>query len=360
MARSPTRESKDEVNGVINVGIVSYGFAGRGFHAYLINRVPDLKLVAVASRSPERRQLAERDHDVSTFETLDQLLELGHVDLVVIATPHATHAPLAIQAMAAGKHVVVDKVMCLNGEEADQMIDASRRNGVVLSVFHNRRWDWDYLTVKKVLDEGLLGAPYLFETTILRNRGPRGWRGEADTSGGILFDWGAHLIDHALQLVPAPVRSVTCDPQYRGWGTEIGSYVRLLLRFTNDVLYSIEIGNLSRYEKPRWLILGERGTLLKTGLDPQEPAMLAGKIEAATEDPANRARIRTDLAGMSAEVVVETVRSDWTGYYQNIADALNGRAELVVKPEQVRRAMAVFDAAMRSARTGETVPVEDR
>ena len=358
--RWPTRESNREVNNVIKVGIVGYGFAGRGFHAYLINRVPDLKLVAVASRSPERRALAERGYGVATFETLDQLLESGGADLVVIATPHATHAPLAIQAMAAGKHLVVDKVMCLNGEEADRMIDASRRHRVVMSVFHNRRWDWDFLTVKKVLDEGLLGTPYLFETTILRNRGPRGWRGEADASGGILYDWGAHLIDHALQLVPASVRSVTCDLQYRGWGAEIGSYARLLLRFSNDVLYSIEIGNLSRQDKPRWLILGERGTFVKTGLDPQEPAMLAGNIEAASEDPTNRARIRTEFSGLPAELVVETVRSDWTGYYQNVADALNGRAELAVKPEQVRRAIAVFDAAMKSAQTGETVPIEER
>ena len=344
---------------MIKVGIVGYGFAGRGFHAYLINRVPDLKLVAVASRAPERRAQAERDYGVATFETLEELLERGQIDLVVIATPHDTHASLACQAMDAGKHVVVDKVMCLSGEEADAMIESSRKNGVVLSVFHNRRWDWDYLTVRKVLEEGLLGVPYLFETAVTRYRAPRGWRATAKASGGILYDWGAHLIDHALQLVPATVRSVTCDVQYRGWGAEIGSYVRLLMRFANDVLYSIELGNLVRQDKPRWLILGERGALVKTGLDPQEPAMLAGHIDAAVEDPANRARVRTEFDGLPAEMIVETVKSDWTNYYRNVADTLLGRAELAVKPEQVRRAIAVFDAAIRSARTGETVPVEE-
>src|SRR5688500_19806687 len=119
------------------VGIVGYGFAGRRFHAYLISRVPDLELVAVASRAAERRAQAEQDYGVATFETLDEMLARGGVDLVVVATPHNTHAALACQIMDAGKHCIVDKVMCLNGQEADAMIAASRRNGVLLSVFHN-------------------------------------------------------------------------------------------------------------------------------------------------------------------------------------------------------------------------------
>ncbi|HVC35384.1 MAG TPA: Gfo/Idh/MocA family oxidoreductase [Chloroflexota bacterium] len=342
---------------MIRVGIVGYGYAGRNMHAYLISRVPDLKLVAVASRSPERRLRAEQDHGVTTFVTLDELLDRGEVDLVVIVTPHNTHAALACQAMDAHKHVVVDKVMCLNGEEADAMIEASRRDGVMLSVFHNRRWDWDYLTVKKVLEEGLLGDPYLFEMALLSFRTPRGWRGEAEAGGGILFDWGAHFIDQALQLVPGEVTSVTCDIQYRGWGQQIGSYGRLLLRFGSGVLYSIELGNLARFSKPHWLVLGERGSLVKSGIDPQEPALLRGNIEAAVEDPSNRARVTTDIDGLSTEMVVESVKSDWTNYYRNVADALAGRAELAVQPEQVRRAIAVYDAAMRSARSGETVSV---
>jgi scyllo-inositol 2-dehydrogenase (NADP+) len=340
---------------MINVGIVGYGYAGRSFHAYLISRVPDLKLVAVASRAPERRAQAERDHGVATFATVEGLLDRGGVDLVIVATPHDTHAPIAIAAMDAGKHVVVDKVMCLNLREADAMLAARDRNQVLLSVFHNRRWDWDYLTVRQVLAQGLLGEPYLFETAVVRYRAPRGWRGDVQAGGGLLYDWGAHLIDQALQLVPTEVVSVTCDVQYRGWGAEIGSYARLLLRFGNGVLYNVELGNLARFDRPRWLILGERGSLVKHGLDPQEPAMLRGSIDSAVEDPANRARIHTDLNGLDTEIVVESVKSDWTNYYRNVADALLGRAELVVRPEEVRRAIAVFDAAMESARTGETV-----
>ena len=347
----------------IRVGVVGYGYAGRDFHVYLVGRVPDLDLVAIVARSSERRELAEREQGqrgVAVFGSLEDLLASDGVDLVILATPHDTHAPQSIQAMDAGKHVVTDKAMCLNAEEADKMIAASRRNGVLLSVFQNRRWDWDYLTVKKAVDEGWLGEPYLFEAAAMSYRAPSGWRGEVAASGGILFDWGAHLIDQALQLVPARVRSVTADIQRRSWGSEIGSYARVLLRFENDVLYDIEIGNLCRATKPRWFILGERGGLIKTG-DPrgeQEPAMVAGNIDAAAEDPLHRARVWRELNGQTTSMEVETVTSDWTNYYRNIADALNGRAELLVKPEQVRRVMAVFDAARCAAATDVVMRVE--
>ena len=336
---------------MVRVGILGYGFSGRTFHAYLVSRVPDLKLVAVASRAPERREKAKRDYGVATYETLDDMLARGEIELVIVATPHNTHAALACEIMDAGKHCIVDKAMCLNAAQADAMIVASRRNRVLLSVFQNRRWDWDYLTVKNAIDEGLIGAPFLYEVSYMRYRPQRTWRADREASGGILFDWGAHFVDQALQLVPGEIASVDCDIQYRGWGAEIGSYARLLIRFATGVLYSIELSNLSWYDKPRWLVLGERGALVKRGLDPQEPAIRAGTFEAAAEDPANRAIITTEVNGEAAEMVIDTVRGDWTDYYQNVADVLAGRAELIVKPEQVRRAMAVLDAAMESART---------
>ena len=283
------------------------------------------------------------------------MIERGDVDLVVVATPHDTHCEIACRVMDAGKHCIVEKIMCLNATEAETMIASGKRNGVLFSVFQNRRWDWDFLTVKKAIDDGLIGAPYLFEIARFGYRAQGGWRGDPASGGGLLFDWGAHFLDQALQLVPDQVASVTCDIQYRGWGAQIGSYARLLLRFASGVLFSIEIGNLARIEKPHWLVLGELGSLVKRGFDPQERAMLSGDIDAAAEDAANRALITTELGGFVTEMVVETIRSDWTNYYRNIADVLSGRAELIVKPEEAGRVMAVMDAAMQSARTGGTV-----
>ena len=359
MYYGPTIKPPVQQHRPIRVGIVGYGSAGRRFHPYLISRVPDLQLVAVASRSPERRALAAQERGVATFETVDQMLDGGRVDLVVVATPHDTHCAIACRVMDGGKHCVVEKIMALNAQEAATMIEASRRNGVLLSVFQNRRWDWDFLTVKKAVDDGLIGAPFLFEIGRFGYRAQGGWRGDPAIGGGLLFDWGAHFVDQALQLVPDRVASVTCDIQYRGWGAQIGSYARLLIRFAGGVLYSIEISNLARYAKPHWVVLGEKGALVKHGFDPQEPAVLAGNIDAAAENPTNRARITTEVGAFATEMVVETVRSDWTNYYRNVADALLGRAELIVTPEQAARAMAVVDAAMQSAKSGETVRLSE-
>jgi scyllo-inositol 2-dehydrogenase (NADP+) len=342
---------------MINTAIVGYGYAGKSFHAYLVGLAEGLNLYAISTRSPERQQAAAADHPgVKLYPNLDDLLADDKVELVVIATPHHTHHDLAIQAMNAGKHVVTDKIMCMNAAEAADMIEASRRNQVMLSVFHNRRWDWDYLTVKKVLEAGWLGEPYLFEVAIMRYGAPRGWRAVNAHSGGILYDWPAHFVDQALQLVPAQVQSVFCTIKYRDqWNIDIGNYAKLSLNFANDVLYQIEIGNLAAVEKPRWYILGDLGGLIKYGLDPQEDPMRRGNIDAAEEDPAHRARVRTVVDGQEKELIVDSVKGSWKAYYQNISDVLNKGAELAVKPEEIYRVMQVYDAAMKSAETGQVV-----
>ena len=175
-------------------------------------------------------------------------------------------------------------------------------------------------------------------------------------SGGILYDWPAHLIDQALQLVPARVESVYCRIADRGhWDTDIGNYAKLLVGFGNDVTYEIEIGNLAAVKKPRWYVVGDLGALVKTGLDPQEGPMRQGNIDAAEEDPADRARVTTTVNGEWETLVIDSVRGTWKSYYQNISDVLNRGAELAVKPDQVYRAMRVYDAAKRSAETGQVV-----
>ena len=340
-----------------NVAVIGYGYAGRCFHAYLVGLAEGLNLYAIATRNPERREAAGKAYpNVKLYETIDQVVADKNVDLVVLATPHDTHAELAIRAMDGGKHVVTDKIMCMNAQEADAMIAASKRNNVMLSVFHNRRWDWDYLTVKKVIADGLLGTPYLFQVAIMRYGAPRGWRGVKAQSGGILYDWPAHFVDQALQFVDARVQTVFCDIHYsKRLETDIGNYANLLIKFENDVRYQIEIGNLAKVEKPRWYVLGDLGGLIKFGLDPQEQPMVAGNIDTAKEDPSTYAKVRTQVGGQQQERTLESVKGSWKSYYQNISDVLDKGADLVVKPEQVKRAMQVYDAAMRSSETGEAV-----
>jgi len=345
---------------MVNVGIVGYGYAGRCFHAYLVSLTEGLNLYAVASRSPERRAQAEKDYGVKTYETIDQLIADDNVHLVIIATPHHTHAELAIKAMNAGKHVVTDKIMCMNVKEADAMIEAARKNNVMLSVFHNRRWDWDFLTVKKIIEDGMIGKPYRFETAILRYGPPRGWRARKAEVGGILYDWGAHLVDQAMIFGNYQIDSVYCEVQDLGkWeGVDIGNFGRLVMRFKDGMIYEVQISNLAKVEKPRWLVFGDEGTIIKYGLDPQEGAMLKGDIDAAEEPPEHHARVWRKVNGEWKEIVVEPVKGSWKAYYQNISDVLNKGAELAVKPEECRKCMAVFDAATKSAETGQVVKVE--
>jgi scyllo-inositol 2-dehydrogenase (NADP+) len=346
---------------MVNAAVVGYGYAGRAFHSYLIGLAEGLDLYAISTRNPERQRAAAEQHpEARIYGSIDELLADDRVELVTIATPHDTHRDLAIRAMDAGKHTVVDKIMCMNAREAVDMIEASQRNGVMLSVFHNRRWDWDYLTVKKAIADGLLGEPYLYQAAIMRYGGPRGWRGVKAQSGGILYDWPAHFVDQALQLVLADVASVYCQVKYRDrWPIDIGNYAKLLIHFANDVTYEIEIGNLAAVEKPRWYVVGDLGALVKTGLDPQEGPMRLGNIDAAEEDPADRARVTTTVHGQRETLVVDSVRGTWKSYYQNISDVLNKGAELAVKPGQVYRAMRVYDAAMLSAETGQVVPFDE-
>jgi scyllo-inositol 2-dehydrogenase (NADP+) len=344
---------------MINVAVIGYGYAGKHFHAYLSGLAEGLKLYAISTRNPERQRAAAADHpEAVIYASLGQVLADPKVDLVILATPHDTHRDLAVQAMDAGKHVVTDKVMAMNAREAQEMIEASERNGVMLSVFHNRRWDWDYLTVKKVIADGLLGEPYLFQVGIMSYRGPHGWRGVKARSGGILYDWPAHFIDQALQLVPAEVESVFCETKYRDvWETDIENYAKLLIRFANDVLYQVEIGNLAAVSIPRWYVLGDKGGLVKYGLDPQEGPMREGRIEEAEERPEERARVVTYARGEREELVLDSVRGTWKSYYQNISDALNEGAELAVQPAEILKVMRVYDAAMQSAESGQVVPL---
>ena len=342
---------------MVNAAVVGYGYAGRSFHSYLIGLAEGMNLYAISTRDPERQKAASEQHpEAKIYPDLDELLADGKVDLVVLATPHDTHRDLAVKVMDAGKHVVTDKVMCMNAREAEDMIEASERNNVMLSIFHNRRWDWDYLTVKKVMEDGLLGEPYLFEVAIIGYGKPGGWRGVKARSGGILYDWPAHFVDQALQLVPEKVDKVFCDIKYRDkWDTDIGNYANLLICFSNDVLYQIEICNLGAIRKPRWYVLGDMGGLIKYGLDPQEAALRGGDIDTAEENPDERARVVSFREGALHDQILDSVHGSWLSYYQNIAAVLNAGAELAVTPEQIYQVMLVYGAAIESAASGQVV-----
>ena len=352
--------------------VVGYGYAGRCFHVYLIDCTPGLELYGVVSSRAEARASIETDLGARAFTGLDEALADPAVDLVVLATPNDLHASQAVAALEAGKHVVTDKPMCLSVAEADRMIAAAATAGRVLSVFQNRRWDGDYLTVAALLRQGLVGAPYYVEMAWEKFAPPRTWRGRRDHGGGTFIDLGSHMIDQALQLAaPGVLQRVYSRFFYNGWDTDVEDHARCLLSFDSGLEIQITTSARSRPVKPRWYVLGTAGGLLKHGLDPQEMAMVAGDIDAAREeDEANHVRLwqvqEDSLSSASpdkrpqatfTERLIAPEPGRWRSYYENVAAAIRGQAELAVQPRQVRQVVAAIEAARLSAQSGSAVDV---
>jgi scyllo-inositol 2-dehydrogenase (NADP+) len=339
--------------------IVGHGLAGRAFHGPLIRRQAGLRLHGIVARDPRIREqaVAMWGDGVVGYRELEEALADAAVELVVIATPHDTHADLAERSLAAGKHCVVDKVMALSTAECDRMIAARDRSGRMLSVFHNRRWDWDFATVGDILARGLLGRPLIFESAVCRFAAPRGWRGQAATAGTILHDWGAHLVDQALQLGLGPCQRLAAWLSPGPWeGVDTGGHGRIVMEF-GDVLFQVETSRICRIDRPRWWIVGTEGGFVKHGIDPQEDALRAGNIDTAAEPPQLDGLLRrSGEGGQLVEERVPTVRAHWDEYYRNIAEHLAGRAPLAVTAEQAREVVRVLDAAVLASRVHSVIP----
>jgi scyllo-inositol 2-dehydrogenase (NADP+) len=338
-----------------NVVVVGYGYAGRYFHIPLIAATPGLHLYGVVSGRAEAREQIRQRFGVKTFSHMEQVLADPQVDLVVLATPNDLHAPQAIAAMHAGKHVITDKPMCLNVAEADAMIAASRETGRLLSVFHNRRWDGDFLTIRRLVEQGLLGELFLIETAWLQTRPPRGWSSERRRGGGKLLDLGVHLIDQAVELVGVPVMQVYARCHDGVWPTDVEDHTHCILSFASGVDVHVTTSSAAPTQARRWQLLGTRGSLVKEGFDPQEPALLAGNIDMAAEDPGQYARVYSKVEGEPADTVVPTLSGRWRAYYDNIADALRHGAPIAVSPESSRAVIAIIEAARQSAQTGQAI-----
>lgn len=343
---------------MIHTVVVGHGLAGRYFHCPLIRRQPGLRLHGIVARDPETRALAVDiwGQGVRGYAHLDEALADPAVDLVVIATPHDTHADLAIRTLEAGKHCVVDKVMALSTAEADRMIAARDAAGRMLSVFHNRRWDWDFLTLQRVLEEGTLGRPLIVESSVCRYAPPRTWRGRAAEAGTILHDWGAHLVDQALRLGLGPCPRLSAWLTPAPWeGVDSGGHGRILMEFEGTQV-QLETSRVCRLDRPRWWVVGTAGGLVKHGVDPQEDALRAGNLDAASEPGECRAVLRrAGDDGSVRETIVPTVRGSWDAYYGNIAAHLRANAPLAVTAEQGREVVRVLDAALQSCARHEHV-----
>ena len=257
---------------MIRVGLVGFGMAGRVFHAPLISSVDGLELSAVVERSSDKA--AERYPGITTYRSVEDLLTDSSVKLVVVATPNATHYDLALQALEAGKNVVVDKPVALTSAEIIPPMELAGGVGLHFIPFHNRRWDSDFQTIKKVLHEDSLGRLVHFESNFDRWRpglATRAWKEDPD-QGGILLDLGTHLADQALTLFGLP-EAVTADVRHERDGEGANDSFTLRMHYYCGLSVTLSANCLSSLPRPRFHLRGTKGNYVKWGLDPQEEAL---------------------------------------------------------------------------------------
>lgn len=335
----------------IKTAVIGYGFAGRCFHSYLVGLVPELELWGIASRDPKTREQIVAERHCRAYTDLDEVIADPEVELVVLASPSSVHAEQAVACLDAGKHVVTDKIMCLTLAECEQMVAAAERSGKLLTVFQNRRFDGDFLTVQHLMQSGELGTVRWMELA-WQGFGPWGsWRGVKAMGGGRFYDLGAHLVDQVITLFGEPVESVYCRMRYDYETSDIDSECLLILTFPSGATGICDLSGTSAISKPRWRVQGGKGTFVKYGLDPQEVAMIGGDIDAAVEDEANYGRLQDG----KTERTIPTLPGRWRSYFENVAAHLQTGAPLAVPLAQSHHAMRVFDAALRSVETGEVV-----
>lgn len=333
----------------IRVGLAGYGLGGRVFHAPVLRAATGFSIEAVFSPSERTREMARQQLDVPTFAEYDDFLR-NDLDLVIVSTPHDTHADMAVAASESGKHVVVDKVMCLTLDEGRRMIDAAERAGRLLSVYHNRRWDGDFLTVRKLLSEGTLGDPLVIEarwtSSSLSRRSE--WRLERARGGGILLDLGSHLIDQ-LMLLAGPIRAISCNKLWSDPSADVETYADCRIRFRSGLYAIVETSAITPGRRARWFVRGTQGAYRKFGHDPQEGLLRNGHRPTPDNmNPEAGTLLRTREGTLHTEEI-PTMYGDWAAFYRNIRDAISGKAQLAVRPEECLGSLAVLLAAQRSA-----------
>jgi scyllo-inositol 2-dehydrogenase (NADP+) len=335
----------------VRTAIIGYGFAGKCFHAYLVGLTPGLQLVGIASRDTATQQRIQAEQGCRAYTDIAEVLADPTIDLVILATPNSVHADQAVAALNAGKHVVSDKIMCLTLADCDRMLAAADANGKLLTVFQNRRFDGDFLTMKAIMESGELGDVRWIELAWQGLGAWGGWRGKAEMGGGRYFDLGAHLVDQLLQLFPEPIESVYCRMHHDFPQTNVESEALLIVTFAGGTTGVCDLSGMTAISKPHFLLKGNKATVAKYGLDPQERAMIAGDIDSAVNDPANDALLKSN----QGERHIPTLPGRWRNYYENIADVLTTGASPVVKTTEMRRVLSVIDAGVRSAQTGQVV-----
>lgn len=335
----------------IATALLSYGMSGEVFHAPLLHALPQFKLHTVV----QRRGQKAKDHfpGLAVVPTVEEVFNDPAIELVIVNTPNETHLEFAANAIKAGKHVVVEKPFTVDVNEADALIDLAAKHKKVLTVFQNRRWDGDFLTVKKIIDEGRVGKVVEFEAHYDRFRNyieQNTWKEEARLGTGIVYNLGSHMLDQVIMLFGMP-DYVDARIGIQRPGGQVDDYYDIRMEY-RDLLVIVKSSYLVKESMPRYIIHGVDGSFVKFGLDPQEQALkdkkTPGRGDWGIEPEESWGKLNTQVNGTAFEGRIETQPGDYLAFYTNVFEAIREGKELAVKPQQARDVIQLIEACYES------------
>ena len=350
------------MNNIIHTGIIGFGLSGRVFHAPFIDVVDGFELSKISTSNPKSIELIEERYPVTAIVPDGKgIIEDPEIDLVIVTSPNTVHFHWAREALLAGKHVVVEKPFTVTLKEADELIEISKRVGKVLSVYHNRRFTSDTKTVKHLLGSGILGEVTDYETHFDRYRPePRpggAWREDPLPGSGIFYDLGSHLIDQALYFFGMP-QAVTAEIRAQRPWAKADDYFDVKLQYPTFTA-TLKAGMMKKIPGPTYLIHGKNGSFEKYGLDVQEETLNTGAIpntaDWGREPESIWGTIDTEFKNLKIKGKIESERGDYRDYFINLRDAIWGKAEIAVKPEEAREVMRIIELAFQSNDEKKTV-----
>lgn len=336
---------------VIQTGIASYGLSGQVFHAPFLETNAGFNIKKVWERT--KNLSVQRYPHVEIVRSYEEMLNDSDIELIIVNTPDTTHYDFCKQALEAGKHVIVEKPFTLNTKEGEELIELARSKNLVLSVYQNRRWDGDFLTVQKVLDQQLLGRVVEYEGHFDRFKNfvdINKWKEQASSYPGLIYDLGDHMIDQALVLFGMP-GSVTADLRIQRPGGEVNDYFNVKLNYPETVV-TVKGGFLVREKGPRYIIHGTEGSFVKSGIDPQEQDLIEGYFPEGPgwgkEEETYWGTLNTQINGLHYYGQIETLPGNYHGYFDKIYYAIRQGEKPPVPAEEGLNVIKVIEASLLS------------
>ncbi len=346
---------------MINVGIIGYGGMG-DWHSRLLKNIKEMNLIGVYDVNSKRLEDAKKN-GYKAYSSQSELLADEQIALIIVATPNNFHKDISIECLKAGKHVICEKPVTMNSEELEEIIKVSEQTEKIFTVHQNRRWDKDFNIVKKVLEQNTLGKPFYIESRVQGSKGiPGDWRCEKVAGGGMLLDWGVHLIDQLLYLIDSPVTEIYAH--LLNVKFEVDDNFKIMFKFKNGLSALIEVDTYTFINLPRWHVSGDSGTMVINDWDCNGSIAKASIIELKWEEG-----IVYTSAGPTKTMAPRPVETldylelpkadpDCCDFYRNVAAAIENKADLLVTPKQALRVMNVIDAVFSSSKYGVTIKCE--